>query len=338
MTNMTRPYRIAVTGHRHLGEEATIRFVAETFRSLLAEAKREHPEGVIVFSGLAEGADTLFAEIALELSLTTEAVIAFEDFSSDFPEGPLREHYQSLKTKCRIVHQLNYRQRSDEAYWEVGKWLVDNCDLLVAAWNGQPAEGKGGTGDVVEYAKQQGRFIAHIHTIERAIIKHRQPTAGTRVNTFEEYKLFVEDTARFTDRRHSVTNIYVTVNSIILGGVALLAQSIDTFSIVWAGVIALIMTAGIIICLQWDRHIDKYKQLVGFRINQLRAMENHPEMAGCYRMYHAEDELYPRDPLGNAIPGKGLNISDRERWLPRVFMALYGCALLGLLFVLNLLI
>ena len=41
---------------------------------------------------------------------------------------------------------------------------------------------------------------------------------------FEEYKLFVDDTARFTDRRLSVTNIFVAINSILLSAVALLVK------------------------------------------------------------------------------------------------------------------
>ena len=32
---------------------------------------------------------------------------------------------------------------------------------------------------------------------------------------FEEYKLFVDDTARFTERRQTVSNIYVGVNSLL---------------------------------------------------------------------------------------------------------------------------
>jgi len=31
------------------------------------------------------------------------------------------------------------------------------------------------------------------------------------MDKFEEYKLFVEDTARFTDRRQTVNNIYVVL-------------------------------------------------------------------------------------------------------------------------------
>jgi hypothetical protein len=47
------------------------------------------------------------------------------------------------------------------------------------------------------------------------------------VDAFEEYKLFVEDTARFTDRRQTVTNICVTINSVLLSAVALLVKDAD---------------------------------------------------------------------------------------------------------------
>jgi len=91
----------------------------------------------------------------------------------------------------------------------------------------------------------------------------------------------------------------------------------------------IVLIAGIFICLQWDRLIYKYKLLVGFRIDQLRKIEELPEMSKSHKMYHAEDKLYPRDEHGNVIHGKGLNISDRERLLPRVFITLYGVFLLG---------
>jgi hypothetical protein len=40
-------------------------------------------------------------------------------------------------------------------------------------------------------------------------------------------------------------------------------------------------------------------------------------------MYHLEDELYPVDANGNPIPGKGLNLSDIESKIPKLFIALY---------------
>jgi hypothetical protein len=154
------------------------------------------------------------------------------------------------------------------------------------------------------------------------------------VNKFEEYKLFVEDTARFTDRRQTVSNIYVAVNSIILSAIAFLTKDAGFVPVWRACVVMLVLAAGIVICLQWDQLILKYKRLVGFRINQLRALEDTPEMVGCCRMYYAEDELYPRDKYNQPIPGEGLNFSDRERWLPRVFIAVYALFLLGFVAVL----
>jgi len=41
---------------------------------------------------------------------------------------------------------------------------------------------------------------------------------------FEEYKLFVDDTARLSDRRQSVSNIYVAVISILLAAIGLLIK------------------------------------------------------------------------------------------------------------------
>lgn len=166
---MAKLYRIAVTGHRNLGDKATVQFVAQAFQNLLAQAKREHPNEVVALSGLAEGADTLFSEIALQLGVPVDAVIAYQGFIEDFAPGSARERYQKLLAQCQAVHQLPYPRRSDEAYLAVGHWLVAHCDLLVAAWNGRPAAGKGGTGDVVVYAKQQRRPVQHLHTIKHLI-------------------------------------------------------------------------------------------------------------------------------------------------------------------------
>jgi hypothetical protein len=47
------------------------------------------------------------------------------------------------------------------------------------------------------------------------------------------------------------------------------------------------------------------------------------KMPDSVKMYHVEDELYPRDKNGNMIRGKGLNFSDHEAKLPVVFVVLY---------------
>ena len=84
-----------------------------------------------------------------------------------------------------------------------------------------------------------------------------------------------------------------------------------------------LIVAGIFVCIWWRQLLLKYKKFVGFRIDRLREMEEHPDMQDSIRMYHMEDKLYPRTPEGKMIQGKGLDISDLETRLPRLFVVLY---------------
>jgi hypothetical protein len=153
---------------------------------------------------------------------------------------------------------------------------------------------------------------------------------------FEEYKLFIEDTARFSERRQKVGSTYVAVNSIILSAIAFLVKD-SGFTGQWQLLVVLpLLVAGITLCLSWRQLILNYKRLVNLRIDRLRIMEDLPEMEGSSRVYHAEDELYPRDEQEEREPReglnfteKGLNFSDLERQLPWVFLALYGMFLIG---------
>lgn len=140
-------------------------------------------------------------------------------------------------------------------------------------------------------------------------------------NKFEEYKLFVGDTARFTERRQTVSNIYVAVNSLLLAAIGLLIKDLGV-RYLWTLLLPLpLITAGIAVSLWWRQLIRKYKKLVGLRIDTLHKMEE--MMPESVKMYHIEDKLYPRDEDGKMIPGKGLNFSDLEARLPMLFVMLY---------------
>jgi len=165
----TVPYHIGITGHRNLGNAATLYFVTRALYTLLADAQHRHAKGIVALFGMAEGTDTLFAQIALHLNIPLIAVIAYAGFMDDFPPGPLRQQYQHLVSRCQTVYTLPFATRSDEAYMAAGCWLADHSDLLLAVWNGQPAAGRGGTGDVVAYTQRIGRPIIHIHTIEHTV-------------------------------------------------------------------------------------------------------------------------------------------------------------------------
>jgi hypothetical protein len=164
-----QPFAVAVTGHCRLGDGATTHFVAQAFDRLLAQLQRDHPAGLVALSGLAEGADTLFAEAALARGIALEVCLACADVIENFPAGAARNQHLLLRARSRRIHTLPFIERSNAAYMALGRWLVDASDLLIAAWNGLPAAAEGGTGDVVAYARQRGRPVIHIHTLHTTV-------------------------------------------------------------------------------------------------------------------------------------------------------------------------
>ena len=58
-------------------------------------------------------------------------------------------------------------------------------------------------------------------------------------------------------------------------------------------------------------------------------MEEQEGLKSIEGMYHREDELYPRNEDGSVKQGEGLNFSDLEGNLPKLFIILYYIALLG---------
>jgi len=151
-------------------------------------------------------------------------------------------------------------------------------------------------------------------------------------SSFEEYRMLLQDAARFTDRRQTTSNMYVAVNSLLLTAIGVLVKDLSARGS-WSLLLPLpLVAAGIAVCLWWTQLIRKYKLLVGLRIDALREMESTPEMLGSVKIFHREDALYPRDETGNMIPGEGLSFSDLEARLPQLFICLYclsGAVLLG---------
>lgn len=140
---------------------------------------------------------------------------------------------------------------------------------------------------------------------------------------FEEYKMFIEDTARFTERRQNTSNLYVTINSLILTAIVFVVKDLGADPLSRLLLLLPVITAGIFVSLWWRQLIKKYKALVGFRIDMLRKMEEKDDLVGIEKMYHAEDKLYPRDAQDNMIKGAELNFSDLEARLPTLFIILY---------------
>jgi hypothetical protein len=125
---------------------------------------------LIGISSLAAGADQLFAEIVLQNGGTLEAIIPFADYEKTFTEQEDRDTYRSLLDSVANVELLDQGDSNEEAYLLAGKRVVDLSELVLALWDGKPAQGLGGTADVVQYARDQNKKIIHLNPTTREVI------------------------------------------------------------------------------------------------------------------------------------------------------------------------
>ncbi len=153
--------RVAIVGHRDLGGARTSAFVADASHGVLSAAQLRWPR-VTAVSALAEGADTIFAEAALALGIPLRVVRPFRDYEADFVNDATRRRYEELRDAAESEERLPYPSRSRRAYKAAMRWVVQNSDLLVAAWDGRPGLGPGGTADAVQHAVALGREVIHV--------------------------------------------------------------------------------------------------------------------------------------------------------------------------------
>jgi hypothetical protein len=125
-------------------------------------------------SSVAAGADMLFGQAALERSVPWLVLLPFgrEEFAKDFTPEQWSEA-EALMQRAASIQVGPPTGSRDEAYLETGLRTVDECDVLVAVWNGNPAAGTGGTAEVVAYARQVGRPLVWIHSETGAIVQER---------------------------------------------------------------------------------------------------------------------------------------------------------------------
>lgn len=154
--------RIGVTGHQHIPERAR-EYVRRGLDAFLA-AYEGRGLAVMGLSSLAWGSDQLFAAAMLNAGHGLRAIIPSRGYESTFDRRGLAAYRTLLAGAERTagVVTLDYPEPSGEAFLAAGMRVVDDCDLLVALWDGQPATGKGGTGDAVAYARSQGRPVTVI--------------------------------------------------------------------------------------------------------------------------------------------------------------------------------
>jgi len=154
---------VGVTGHKaaRLGASNFASVTAEVNDILdrITEAAGTH-SGTIQFSivsALADGADSIVAEVALSKNWTLLSVLPFfrDEYRADFSDDASNAKFDRLLTASSAVFELpgsTDGERHPAAYETAGRVILDQIDVLLAVWDGGPAMGRGGAAQIVAEA------------------------------------------------------------------------------------------------------------------------------------------------------------------------------------------
>jgi len=150
---------IGITGHRDIVETKQLK---QDIRTFFEELKTQNQETKLL-SPLAEGADRLVADIYLEVFKEKAKLIVpmpfdQERYMEDFDVASQKEFLEYLDRADEVFEVKNSQGCH---YKSLGVFVADESDVLLALWDGTFNAKSGGTGDIVAYAKSEGREVVH---------------------------------------------------------------------------------------------------------------------------------------------------------------------------------
>jgi uncharacterized membrane protein HdeD (DUF308 family) len=147
---------VTVTGHRDL-VETEVDGIRKRVRSLFDMLRTRYPDMQLkLLSPLAEGADQLAAEVALEMSVQLGVVLPMpvEEYLQDFHDAAAIERFHELCDKASEVFELDGNIAGvshDDCYARLGVFQASHCHVLLAIWDGKDSGRLGGTSQVVRF-------------------------------------------------------------------------------------------------------------------------------------------------------------------------------------------
>jgi hypothetical protein len=144
--------RVGLSGHQKMPDVAYY-FASDAIDSYLAEHARL--TGVCC---LAAGSDQLFAERIIASGNELYVVIPCKNYESTFDRDGLKK-YKEFLAAAADTETLDFDEPGEAAFYAAGKRVAELSDELIAIWDGEAAQGLGGTADVVKYAKEHGKSV-----------------------------------------------------------------------------------------------------------------------------------------------------------------------------------
>jgi hypothetical protein len=177
-------------------------------------------------------------------------------------------------------------------------------------------------GCAVYYAQAGGGSAGGVAVVETNIPDQQPVSEGfprwTEGQVFEQYKLIVEETARVSERRHSTNNIFVSVNSILLGAIAILVQQSTNRDMgVLLFLAFLLGGAGFVLCVFWVMLLRGYSRRIDKRLAYLAELETKRYAAYLLPVFAVQDTK--------------VTFARAEAGIPIVFLVTYLAAAAGAL-------
>ncbi len=180
--------KICITGHRNITNFSQIK--AELYNSL--EYFKKIDENILIYTQLAIGADTLFAETAIELNIPFIVLLPIdkENYIKDFEKNDIKK-FEKLLAKANSVEVVSsigdkqYRA-TDLNYQKAGRRMIEIADIVIAVWDGKISEKIGGTYDMIKYSQQQHKNLHIIYGVR----EDYSPLITNLEKTFSRYDNF----------------------------------------------------------------------------------------------------------------------------------------------------
>jgi hypothetical protein len=171
------PLVIGVTGHRDLRPQ-DVPLLEKEVRAIITRLRHDYFGGstdatpFVLVSALAEGADRVVARVALSMGLKLIAPLPLpvEEYRKDFEPGlnaNAGAEFDKFLSQAVAAPVMPFTSgnsieavRSDpnkraEQYRAIGLFIVQNCDVLIALWDGSEKDmAVGGTGEVVTFKRE----------------------------------------------------------------------------------------------------------------------------------------------------------------------------------------
>ena len=205
--------RVGITGHVWLDPGRMAGLEAGVARAAAFIESQFPGHYLTVFSPLAIGADRLVARLLLKneaARLIVVLPVPLEDYLQDF--GSSDEHrldYDGAELRQEFRYWLAERAietitmppapTRGEAYLRSGRYIVEHSDVMVAVWDGKKAQGRGGTGEIVNLAQKLGKPICHVWAGNYKPDRNRRTDVGARHGQFRHRNFSGDPRGRWSD-------------------------------------------------------------------------------------------------------------------------------------------